>query len=201
MLDVMIRDGSDNAQSLDDVMRQLYQGTYKKGRGFTESDWWPAVTRAAGGRSFADFQMRYIDGREPYALDRILPMAGMRVVLDTLREPRLGIQSAADSSGIIVAGLIPGGAAQEAGVQVGDRLLALGDLSVDNPDFGEAFRSRYGKQDETPLPIKVRRGADTLTLNGTVKLAIRLERRIEADPAASAKAVRIRDAIFRGAKR
>ena len=118
-----------------------------------------------------------------------------------LREPRLGIQSRADSSGIIVAGVVPGGPAQEAGVQVGDRLLALGDLSVDNPDFGEAFRSRYGKLDETPLPIKVQRGADTLTLNGKVKLAIRLERRIEADPAASAKAVRIRDGIFRGAKR
>jgi predicted metalloprotease with PDZ domain len=179
-------------------MRQSYQGTYKKGRGFTESDWWPEVTRAAGGRSFADFQKRYIDGREPYALDRILPLAGMKVILDSLGEPRLGIQSTADSSGIVVAGLVPGGAAQEAGVQVGDRLLALGDLSVNNPDFGPAFRSRYGRQDGTPLPIKVRRGADTLALNGKVRLALRLERRIEADPGASAKALRIRNGIFRG---
>jgi predicted metalloprotease with PDZ domain len=199
MLDVLIRDASDNARSLDDVMRYQYRETYKKGRGFTGADWWPAVARAAGGRSFTDFQNRYIDGREPYALDRVLPLAGMRVELDTVREPRLGIQSAADSTGIIVAGLAPGGAAQEAGVEVGDRLLALGDLSVADPEFGPAFRTRYGKQDGAPLPIKVRRGADTLTLNGKVRLAMRVERRIEADPSAGAKAVRVRNGILKGA--
>src|SRR6185437_1806334 len=34
LLDIQIRDASDNARSLDDVMRQLYQNTFKKGRGF-----------------------------------------------------------------------------------------------------------------------------------------------------------------------
>ena len=198
LLDVMIRDGSDNARSLDDVMRQLYQTTYKKGRGFNAADFWPEVSRAAGGRSFTDFDTRYVDGREAYPLDRILPLAGMRVVLDTLREPRLGIQSTADSNGIIVAGLVPGGPAQEAGVQVGDRLLALGDLSVLSPDFGLEFRSRFGQQEGAPLPIKVRRGTDTLTLNGRVRLAIRIQPRVEADPSASQKAVRIRNGILRG---
>ena len=199
MLDVMIRDGSDNARSLDDVMRQLYQGTYKKGRGFSAGDWWPEVTRAAGGRSFTDFYTRYVDGRDPYPLDRILPLAGMRVVTDTVREPRLGIQTAADSSGIIVVGVLPGGPAQEAGVQAGDRLLALGDLSVADPNFGPAFRARFSRTEGAPLPIKVRRGADTVTLNGKVRLGARVERRIEVDPSASAKAVRIRNGILKGA--
>jgi predicted metalloprotease with PDZ domain len=180
------------------VMRQVYQATYKKGRGFTANDFWPEVSRAAGGRSFTEFQGRYVDGRDPYPLDQILPLAGMRLAQDTIREPRLGIQSSADSSGIIVAGLVPGGAAQEAGVQVGDRLLALGDLSVTNPDFGPQFRARYGKQEGVPLPIKVRRGTDTLTLTSKVRLSTRVERRIEPDPQAGAKAVRIRSGIFRG---
>ena len=35
MLDVLIRDASDNRRSLDDVMRELYRSAYKKGRGFT----------------------------------------------------------------------------------------------------------------------------------------------------------------------
>jgi predicted metalloprotease with PDZ domain len=197
MLDIMIRDASDNARSLDDVMRQLYQGTYKKGRGFAANDWWPEVTRAAAG-SFADFENRYVDGRDPFPLERILPLAGMRVAQDTVREPRLGIQSTADSSGIVVAGLVPGGPAQQAGLQVGDRLLALGDLSISDPDFGLAFRTRYSKQEGAPLPIKVRRGIDTLTLNGRVRLSERIESRVEADPAASPKAVRIRNGVFRG---
>ena len=51
LLDILIRDGSDNARSLDDVMRQLYGATFKQGRGFGGNDWWPEVTRAAGGRS------------------------------------------------------------------------------------------------------------------------------------------------------
>jgi predicted metalloprotease with PDZ domain len=122
----------------------------------------------------------------------------MRVAQDTLREPRLGLQTAADSSGIIVTGLAPGGAAQEAGVQVGDRVLSLGDLSLSDPDFGPAFRARFGKQEGAPLPIKVRRGNDTLTLNSKVRLVARVERRFEIDPSASAKAVRIRNGILKG---
>jgi hypothetical protein len=81
---------------------------------------------------------------------------------------------------------------------VGDRLLALGDLSVSNPDFGTEFRARFGKQEGAPLPIKVRRGSDTLTLTGKVRLTIRVQPRIEANPSASAKAARIRNGIFRG---
>jgi predicted metalloprotease with PDZ domain len=198
MLDVLIRDYSDNARSLDDVLRQLYQTTYKKGRGFSANEWWPAVTQAAGGRSFTDFYTRYVDGRDPYPLERILPLAGMRVTADTLREPRLGISTAADSNGIFVNAVLPGGPAQEAGIRVGDRLLSLGDLEVGNPDFGPAFRARYGKEEGATLPIKVRRGGDTLTLNSKVRLAVRVARRIEADPAAPAKAVRIRTGILNG---
>lgn len=198
LLDILIRDGSDNARSLDDVMRQLYQTTYKRGRGFTGTDWWPAVSRAAGGRSFADFNARYIDGREPFPFGQILPLAGMMMAADTVRDPRLGIATNADSSGIVVNGVIPGGAAEAAGVRAGDRLLAIGDLPVIDPDFGPAFRSRYGKDDGAPLPIKVLRGSDTLTLNGKVILVARVERRIEIDPAASAKAVRIRNGILKG---
>ncbi|HEY3011139.1 MAG TPA: PDZ domain-containing protein [Gemmatimonadales bacterium] len=198
MLDVLIRDASDNARSLDHVMRQLYLATYKKGRGFGAADWWSEVSRAASGRPFTDFYARYIDGRDPYPLDRILPLAGMRMLADTVREPRLGIQTTADSSGIMVSGVIPGGPAQEAGVQAGDQLLALGDLAISNPDFGPAFRARFGKEEGAPLPIRVRRGTDTLTLNTKVRLAARVERRIEADPTASPKAVRIRIGILKG---
>jgi predicted metalloprotease with PDZ domain len=198
MLDVLIRDGSDNANSLDDAMRQLYQTTYKRGRGFSTTDWWPTISQAAGGRSFTDFYIRYVDGRDPYPLDRILPLAGMRITSETVKEPRLGIQTSADSTGILVAGVLPGGAAQEAGVRPGDQLLALGDLSLADPDFGPAFRSRFGKQEGAPLPIKVRRGTDTLTLNAKVRLDTRVERRIEADPTANPKAVRIRNGILKG---
>jgi len=194
----MIRDASDNARSLDDVMRQLYQTTYKRGRGFASADWWGTVSRAAGGRSFAEFNGRYIDGRDPFPYGQVLPLAGLRMATDTTREPRLGISAAADSAGILVNGVAPGGPAEAAGVRAGDRLLAIGDLSITDPDFGPAFRSRFGNQEGAPLPIKVLRGADTLTLNSKVVLAERIQRRVEIDPGASEKAVRVRNGIMRG---
>jgi predicted metalloprotease with PDZ domain len=198
LLDIMIRDASDNARSLDDVMRQLYQTTYKANRGFGSADWWGTVSRAAGGRSFADFYRRYIDGREPFPYTQVLPLAGLRMVTDTTRDPRLGISTAgADSSGILVNGVLPGGPAEAAGVRAGDHLLAIGDLRVTDPDFGPAFRSRFGKQEGAPLPIKVLRGADTLTLNGKVVLAERIQRRVEFLSGASEKAVRVRNGIMR----
>jgi predicted metalloprotease with PDZ domain len=199
MLDVLIRDGSDNRRSLDDVMRELYRSVYKKGRGFTATDWWPAVSRAAGGRSFTEFNARYVDGRDPFPWSDVLRRAGLRPVSDTIREPRVGLSSAQDSAGAIVVQQVqPGGVAQEAGVKPGDRLLALGDVAIMDPDFGAAFRSRFGKNEGDSLPIRVVRGTDTLALHGIVRLVARVETKLAADPNASEKAKRVRSGIFTG---
>ena len=199
MLDVLIRDGSDNRRSLDDVMRELYRSAYKKGRGFTAADWWPAVSRAAGGRSFTDFNARYIDGRDPFPWTDMLARAGLRQVADTVREPRVGVATAQDSAGgIVVQDVMPGGVAQAAGVKAGDRLLALGDVDIIDPDFGTAFRARFGKNEGDSLPIRVVRGTDTLTLHGVVRLDARVETRLAADPNPSEKARRILHGILTG---
>ncbi len=199
LIDILIRDGSDNRRSLDDVMRALYHSTYKRGRGFTGKDWWPAVTAAAGGRSFGEFESKYIDGREPFPYDQVLALAGLRLAADTVREPMLGVAAGPDSAGIRIAALQPGGAAQEAGLQVGDILLALGDLELSDPNFGPAYRDRFrNAKDGEPLPIRVRRAGQTLTLTGKVKLVEQLAAKIEPDPAATEKAARIRTGILRG---
>ena len=200
MLDILIRDASDNRASLDDVMREVYRASYKQGRGFTATDWWRTVSRLAGGRQFTDFNRRYVDGREPFPWDSVLPLAGMRLRSDTLREPRLGVSSALDSTGaIVIEQVLPGSAAEEAGVKAGDVLLALGDVEITDPDFGAQFRARFGRSEGDSLPIRVRRGAETLTLPGKVRLGERVDLRIEADAAASPKARRIRDGLLRGA--
>jgi len=199
MLDVLIRDGSDNRRSLDDVMRELYRTAYKKGRGFTATDWWAAVSRAAGGRSFTEFNARYVDGRDPFPWSDVLPRVGLRQASDTVREPRVGLATTQDSAGAIVVQQVqPGGVAQEAGVKAGDQLIALGDVAIMDPDFGTAFRARFGKNEGDSLPIRVLRGTDTLTLHGVVRLVARVETRLAADPNASEKAKRVRNGIFTG---
>src|SRR5688572_29965800 len=91
LLDILIRDGSDNRASLDSVMRELYQASWKRGRGFTGAEWWETVQRLAGGRSFEDFNRRYIDGREDFPYDEVLPLAGLVLASETTRVPRMGV--------------------------------------------------------------------------------------------------------------
>jgi predicted metalloprotease with PDZ domain len=198
MLDIMIRDATDNRKSLDDVMRDLYTTTYKRGTGFTAAQWWAAVSRAAGGRSFEEFNRRYVDGRERYPWETLLPLAGMRVAADTIRVPVIGVTTQADSTGIRVVEVLEGSAAAAAGVRVGDYILAVGDIVVDDPNFGERFRTRYANQAGVPIPLRVRRSAETLTLQARVEFSTQVQRRAEEDPAASAKAIRIRNGILRG---
>src|SRR5918992_822000 len=183
LLDIMIRDASDNRRSLDDVMAQLYAESYKRGRGFTNADWWRVVTQAAGGKSFADFAERYIDGREPFPWATALPLAGMRLVTDTIREPRLGITSVrGPEGGVMIASVDPSGAAAEAGLREGDMLISVGNIAVEDQNFGQQFRQQFGGREGAPLEIKVRRGEQQLTLSTRVRLVPRVEFRIEADP-------------------
>ncbi len=198
-LDIMIRDASDNRRSLDDVMRELYRTTYKAGgRGFTGAQWWAAVSKAAGGRSFADFAAKYVDGREPYPWAQLLPMAGIRIAVDTTQEARLGLAAGQDSSGaVVVREVQPGGSAEEAGLKAGDVLVSLGDIPITDQNFAARFRERF-KQEGQPLPIQVKRDGQTLTLNGKVHLVPRVQGRLAFDSTASPKAVRVRDGILKG---
>jgi predicted metalloprotease with PDZ domain len=199
LLDIMIRDASDNKKSLDDVFRDLYQSVYKqKWTGFTSEQWWAAVSRAAGGRSFADFNAKYVDGREPYPYATVLPLAGFHLRTDTLKEPRLGVTSAPDSLGVRVAEVQPGSPADEAGLKPGDLLVQVGDIPVQDPSFGEQFRSRYAKADGASIPVKIRRGDQAMELRITVRMASRTEERILIDRDASPRAVHIRNGILHG---
>jgi S1-C subfamily serine protease len=129
----------------------------------------------------------------------LLPLAGLQVVSDTLREARLGLSAGQDSSGaVVVRQVLPGGSAEEAGLKAGDVLLALGDIPISDPDFGPKFRQRFGQEEGQALPIKVRRDGQTMTLTGKVRLVPRIESRLAVESTAAPKAARVRDGIFKG---
>jgi predicted metalloprotease with PDZ domain len=198
LLDVMIRDASDNHMSLDNVMRRLYGATYKRGKGFTGAEWWSEVSRAAGGKSFTEFARRYVDGREPLPVDSVLRLAGLRSESDTVREPRLGISTSTDSTGVAISQMSPTGAAAAAGARVGDKIVSIGDVTISNDDSFEPLRARYAGTTLTTLPMVVRRGSETITLQLPVRLIDRVQTRVLPIPNAPEKAVRIRGAILRG---
>jgi predicted metalloprotease with PDZ domain len=198
LLDILIRDASDNRHSLDQVMRTLYDQTYKKGRGFTPSEWWNEVSRAATGKSFSDYARRYIDGRESLPIDSVLALAALRASSDTLREPRLGVGTATDSAGIIITQVAPTGAGAAAGLTSGDRLVSIGDVIITNDSSFDAFRARYNNTTAAALPLVVKRGAQTLTLQLPIRLLPRVQTVVSPIPNAPQKAVRIRTGILKG---
>lgn len=199
LIDILVRDASDNHSSLDDVMRTLYNAAYKSGRGFTSDEWWATVSKAANGKSFTDFYARYIDGREPFPYDKVLPLAGLRLAHDTAHVPQLGIASLQDSSGLHVTQVIPESSAAAAGVQPGDQLISVGGFNADDPNWTEKFRTRYTRSPEgTEVPVVIRRGGAEQTLTAHLRFVARVDSHLSEDPRPSAKARRIREGLLRG---
>ena len=200
LLDILIRDATDDQASLDDVMRELYERTYKSDfTGFTEDDWWDAVSRAAGGASFQDFYTRYVDGREPYPWAEVLPLAGLMLQEDTVVRPLIGVSATVDSLGVRVARLVADGAAAAGGVQEGDYLVRAGPVEVRERDDLDEFRAYFAEVPEgTPYQVVVRRGEELVTLELELRLARDVNRSLVEDPNASDRAVRIRESILRG---
>jgi predicted metalloprotease with PDZ domain len=170
LLDTSIRDATDNRHSLDDVMRALYTRYYQKQKGFTTQDLL-ALLREFGMPDVAGFYQRYINGRDPLPYESILAKAGVTATRRATSNPFLGVNAQPDSTGsVVVQGLVPGGAAEAAGLQVGDVLLKVGDVEThSDADWGAKFRDRYRGQDGSPLALAITRAGRPLTLNTLVR--------------------------------
>ncbi|NOT07505.1 MAG: M61 family metallopeptidase [Gemmatimonadales bacterium] len=198
LLDIQIRDASDNRKSLDDVMRGLYQASYKRGRGFTTAEWWSAVTAAAGGKSFADFSARYIDGREPFPWTEVGKLAGIRYLADSSRVIRAGVNTVSDSARVFVTAVTSRSAADAAGIEPGDQLIKVGEIEVTGDDWSDRFRARYDGAVGRTIPVVIRRGEADRTVQLDIRRELVVTATLEWDRAANPKAARIRHGILTG---
>src|SRR6266849_4884774 len=78
LLDLEIRRRTNNAKSLDDVMRYLYHEFYEKSRNYGPADFQKTCELIAGG-SLEDFFARYVRGRDELPYNEILNAAGLRL--------------------------------------------------------------------------------------------------------------------------
>jgi len=192
LLDVSIRDASDNKYSLDDVMRALYTRFYKQGKGFKTADLL-ALFKEMGMPDPDDFYQRYINGRDPLPYDSILPRAAIAVTRRTVALPFLGITSGPTPDGqLVVQAVSPSSAAGEAGLQPGDVLLKIGEIAVSpDSDWAAAFRVRYRGQAGQAMTLTVRREAQTLTLNTHVRERASTSFRLDRAASPTAKQAKI----------
>jgi len=142
LLDLAIRDSTDNAKSLDDVMRYLFDH-YGGERGFT-TDELRAAIRSATGPNFQDFWRRYVSGTTEIPWDEYLKAAGwsVRFSEQIAVDARIGSITPAVQGGRWRAVAVPGSAAAAAGLVTGDELVRINRrVIVDGTDVTAAVRA------------------------------------------------------------
>ena len=170
MLDLAIRDATDNHKSLDDVMRRMNDEYAKKGKYYDDSDGIRAVAEEVAGTSFEDFFQRYVAGTDEIPYDKFLGSAGLELKSETVKMADLGFWTAggrSPSSAVTVSQVVPGSSAEAAGLLAGDVLLQLngeavprylaGRMRVHSP--GEIIKLRV-KRDTKEMDISFAPGSN-----------------------------------------
>ncbi len=115
------------------------------------------------------------DGKRRMDMNMIVPVANLRPVLEDLlttgrvaKPPRpwLGLYAMEGDGGLIVGGVSEKGPAARAGVQQGDRILALGDDDI--TDLGTLWRKLWATGPAgTPITLKLNRDGSPVTVRIT----------------------------------
>jgi predicted metalloprotease with PDZ domain len=83
MLDLAIRDATDNHKSLDDVMRRMNAEYAAKGKFYDDSEGVRAVIEEVSGKDFKDFFARYVAGTDEIPYDKFFSVAGLALSSDS----------------------------------------------------------------------------------------------------------------------
>jgi len=140
ILDFAIRKNTNNQKSLDDWMRLMYSRYALPKPGFQPDDPKEAASELAGADLSGIFS-KYISGREPIPYEEYFAYAGIAVEkkLDS-EKPWLGIsQSKSDDGHAKINNVIPGGAADTAGLDRDDVVIGIDGRTVDADSFSETI--------------------------------------------------------------
>jgi len=195
LLDILIRDRTNNAKSLDDVLRSMNNDFAKQGKFYRDSlDVRLEAEKIAGG-SFEEFFQKYVSGTEPFQYQRILALAGLVPRTTEHRRATLGFAGEREASGVFIVRAVDAeGLAAEAGLRVGDAILTW--------NGGEIPR-RLGRwvMEENPgdlLALRIRREDKELSVEFRLGEIKETAYEVVEDSHATEKARRIREGLLRG---
>lgn len=141
LLDLEIRNKSNNTKSLDDVLRYLYQEFFKKGRNYTPEDFQKVVETMAGS-TLDEFFSKYVRGREELDYNASLAAAGLRLDrgirtdgAKPVERVYFGADTAQEGERLIVRRVYAGSPAYEQGLNTGDQIIALDNMRVTREQF------------------------------------------------------------------
>src|SRR5256714_7124372 len=171
LLDLNIRRRTNNAKSLDDVMRYLYHEFYEKNRNYTPADFQKACELTAGA-SLDDFFARYVRGVEELPYNEFLSAAGLRLDTGEGTPPKPFFGADLEDSGefINVKSVRAGSPAYEPGLNAKDRIIALDGARVNTETFAELIAA---KRPGDTVRVSLFRNDDLRTLE--IKLGGRVD--------------------------
>ena len=127
LLDLAIRNATDNHKSLDDVLRRMNDVYAKQGRFYDDSQGVEAIAEEVAGVKFDDFFRRYVAGTDEIPYDKFFNAAGLLLKVERRAAPELGFWTTGHGPGaqVLVSQVVPGSAAESAGLKAGDTLVML----------------------------------------------------------------------------
>jgi predicted metalloprotease with PDZ domain len=82
MLDLAIRDATDDHKSLDDVMRRMNEEYARRGRYYDDSNGVLRAVNEVTGKDFSGFFRRYVSGTDEIPYNKFLSIAGLQLTLN-----------------------------------------------------------------------------------------------------------------------
>lgn len=136
ILDIHLLKYSDNKKNLDDVMRSLYENYGALGKGITEKDYQheiEKITEVSMQWYFDD----YVNGTKAYTslLIDCLKYIGLEYHTEPVASDfsaYLGAKIMEVSNETIIVALYPGGALDLAGAMIGDKVISMNSMSINN---------------------------------------------------------------------
>ena len=195
LLDILIRDRTNNAKSLDDVLRGLNTDFAKQANTYRDSlDIRLEAEKTAGG-SFEEFFRDYVAAAEPLPYKQVLALAGLDLRTIEHKRALLGFSAERDSGGTVtVRGVDDGSSADGAGLRPGDVLLNWNDGDVPR-SLARWVRER---QPGESVKARIRRDEKERTLEFKLGEEKELLYQVAEDSHASEKARHIREGLLHG---
>jgi predicted metalloprotease with PDZ domain len=140
LLELLIRQRTQNRRSLDDVMRQLWQQFGRDEIGFT-ADELQSILAIVADMNLDDFFQRYIFGTEELPFDDYLEPFGLQIQPETDdRLPFLGIRATTYNGKTTIEFVETASPAQNAGIDAGDELLAIDGIRISAEQLDDRLR-------------------------------------------------------------
>jgi predicted metalloprotease with PDZ domain len=195
LLDILIRDRTNNERSLDDVMRTMNENFAKKGKTYRDSLDVQLTAEEIAGGSFEDFFGKYVARAEPLPYESLLAKAGLLLKQREIVRAELGFSMERDAGGkSVVRSVVPGSTAERAGLQADDEITNFNGENIPRrPEYwlrnkkpGDTLKLTV-LRNEKPVEITFAFGGKSESIFAILE-----------DPQASPKARAIREGLLHG---